>query len=122
MTAQAAQKDVLRVGLESPVHTLDPGKAQDLVSALVVRQVFETPLVLGTDAGPYRVAGQARNALHLDRNPCYDGPVGFREILFTVYPPGRNGDNEALVRAIESGEVPTRYIVVPVLPTGRGRR
>lgn len=202
MTAEAAPKDVLRVGLESPVHTLDPGKAQDLVSALVARQIFETPLVLdaGTGSvssrilelplrsegplvysaavrrgirfsdgtpldaaqiaaalsrvehlkeqaavesdgdrvrmrlrrpnsrfdltltqtfcsiarqkagglvgtGPYQVARQARSALHLVRNPCFEGPVGFEEILFTVYPPGPNGDNEALVRGIESGEV-----------------
>lgn len=202
MIAGAAQQDVLRVGLESPVHTLDPGKAQDLVSALVVRQVFETPFLLDANSssvtsrilemplrsegplvysaavrpgirfsdgtrldagllaaalsrveplkeqaavesdgdrvrmslrrpnsrfdltltqtfcaitrqkvggllgtGPYRVARQTRNALHLVRNPCFEGPVGFGEILFTVYPPGPNGDNEALVRAIEAGEV-----------------
>ncbi len=40
---------ILRVGLVTPVQTLDPAAAQDVVVALVVRQIFEAPYALASD-------------------------------------------------------------------------
>ncbi len=64
---------VLRVGLVTPVQTLDPADAQDVVVSLVVRQIFEAPYSLANDqraaegclfAGPLEAeASQGRGVL-----------------------------------------------------------
>ena len=41
----AAAPKVLRIGLISGVHNLDPSRAQDFVSLMVVSQIFERPFV-----------------------------------------------------------------------------
>jgi ABC-type transport system substrate-binding protein len=211
MTREGNTK-VLRVGLEAGISTLDPAQAQDLVTALAVRQVFDQPYAVAADqrtvtgrifedllhpepaaedplvysaavrsgirfsdgvaleaghvvealskalhqhatsvvadgdrvslrlkrpncrfeltlthtfysisreesgvllgTGPYYCpAGESpeelgeSQTLRLVRNPYYEGPVGFDEILFTTYPPAKDGSNRELVRAIGAGEV-----------------
>ncbi len=46
-----ADTKTLRVGVLTPVSTLDPREAQDLTSALVVNQIYETPYADPTAAG-----------------------------------------------------------------------
>jgi ABC-type transport system substrate-binding protein len=56
--------------------------------------------------GPYRLSPDSRpDRIHLVKNPRYRGTVGIDELLCTVYPPNDDGKPEALVRAIEAGEV-----------------
>ncbi len=56
--------------------------------------------------GPYLPAPDSRpERVRLVRNPRYRGTVGIDELLCTVYPLNADGKPEALVRAIEAGEV-----------------
>ena len=59
---------------------------------------------LGT--GPFVPApGSTLEALRLVRNPRFRTPPALDEIVFTIYPPNQDGRPEALIRAIEAGEV-----------------
>ena len=120
MTAVAAQEKVLRVGLESPVHTLDPRKAQDLVSALVVRQIFETPFALAADAdlvesgilrapleseGPLVCSAPVRPGISFSDAA---GPSGVKGNFIagmpnTVFPPAGGPDFAALPAGLATG-------------------
>ena len=42
----AAAPKVLRIGLISGVHNLDPSRAQDFVSLMAVSQIFERPFAV----------------------------------------------------------------------------
>lgn len=56
--------------------------------------------------GPYQPApGATLESLRLVRNPHHRQPAAIDEIVFTVYPPDRDGRPEALMRALERGEV-----------------
>lgn len=59
---------------------------------------------LGT--GPFVPApGSSLETLRLVRNPRYRGRPALDEIALTIYPPSQEGRPEALIRAIEAGEV-----------------
>ena len=49
--------------------------------------------------------GSTLDALRLVRNPHYRARPALDEIAFTIYPPTQDGRPEALIRAIEGGEV-----------------
>ncbi|HEX7181664.1 MAG TPA: ABC transporter substrate-binding protein [Thermoanaerobaculia bacterium] len=60
--------------------------------------------LLGT--GPYMVApGSAPERLRLVRNPHYRKPPAVDEVVIQAYPPDAQGRPEALLAAIEAGEV-----------------
>lgn len=200
-----AAAKVLRVGIHTPIHSLDPLEAEDSVSNLVVAQIYETPYdapagegaaipvlfaaplagdgsgrvytgqlrsgvvfsdgtplsaelavaslrrvphfkgaveiaARGNDAVEFRLAspdprfdlqltlvhraltlrkgaavlgtgayvpapGATIAAMRLVRNPRFRGKAAVDEIVFQVFPPTREGRHEALIRAIEAGEV-----------------
>ncbi len=59
---------------------------------------------LGT--GAYRVAADSTpERIRLEPNPHYPSPPRIREILFVAYPPDADGRPQALLDAIDSGEV-----------------
>jgi peptide/nickel transport system substrate-binding protein len=201
--APAAPRKTLRVGTVARIHSLDPRQARDLVSTLVVQQIFETtysvprgegaappvlftgplvdegggrrsaavrPGILFSDGTPLTavliatslnkveaVREQARieatgdrviftlskpnprfdlaltlnhaaivlekdgrqlgtgafvpapgntlEAVRLVRNPRYRARPALDEITLTIYPPDQDGRPEALIRALEAGEV-----------------
>jgi peptide/nickel transport system substrate-binding protein len=202
-TPPAAARKTLRVGTVARIHSLDPRQARDLVSTLVVQQIFETayavprgegvaPPVLFTgplvdepggrrsaavrpgitfsDGTPLTAAlvaaslnrveamreqarieatgdrvtftltrpnprfdlaltlnhaaivlekegrqlgtgafipapGSTLEAVRLVRNPQYRARTALDEITLTVYPSNQDGRPEALIRAVEAGEV-----------------
>ena len=56
--------------------------------------------------GPYMPApGATLEALRLVRNPHYRARPAIDEIALTIYPPGLDGRPDALIRAVEAGEV-----------------
>ena len=201
--APVAPRKTLRVGTVARIHSLDPRQARDLVSTLVVQQIFETPFAVPRGEGaapPVLFAGplveegggrrsaavrpgirfsdgtpltavlvaaslnkveavreQARieaagdrviftllkpnprfdlaltlnhsaivlekdgkllgtgafipapgstlKAVRLVRNPQYRARPALDEITLTIYPPNQDGRPEALIRAVEAGEV-----------------
>jgi ABC-type transport system substrate-binding protein len=59
---------------------------------------------LGT--GPYTIVGQqGQDEMRLVKNPHYRGVVAIDEIVFKNYPTGADGNHDALIQALESGEV-----------------
>src|SRR3954451_3596368 len=59
---------------------------------------------LGT--GAYTVApGSTPEAMRLVKNPHYRTPQAIDELHFQFYPPGPGDSHDALIRALESGEV-----------------
>ena len=50
MSGDAGRK-VLRIGLLNPVATLDPRAPQDLLSTLLLAQIYETPYAAPSGAG-----------------------------------------------------------------------
>ncbi len=59
---------------------------------------------LGT--GPFVPApGSTLEAVRLVRNPHYRAPPALDEIVLTIYPSNQDGRPEALLRAVEAGEV-----------------
>jgi ABC-type transport system substrate-binding protein len=50
--SSAAAPKVLRIGLISGVHNLDPSRAQDFVSLMVVSQIFERPFAVAERGQP----------------------------------------------------------------------
>jgi len=59
---------------------------------------------LGT--GPYMVASaQGQQVMRLVKNPHYRGVVAIDEVEFRQYATGADGNHDALIQAVESGEV-----------------
>lgn len=56
--------------------------------------------------GPYMAESRPNaRGLRLARNPRYRGPVGPEAVEFRVYPPDEDGHPEALLEALENGEI-----------------
>lgn len=194
---------VLRVGIPTRVHTLDPRESRDSITSLALHQIFETPFAVPASEGPAEpllftgplveesplvASGQVRpgvlfsdgtpltaahvaaslakvatlteqarieargdrvfftfraarprfdlsltlmdtgialerggrligtgpfmpapgatlEALRLVRNPHFRQPAAIEEIVFEVFPADREGRHDALVRAVERGDV-----------------
>lgn len=65
---------------------------------------------LGT--GPFMLGSErSEEFVRLVRNPHYRGPVALEAIEFRVYPPDARGKHDALVAALESGELDFSFAV-----------
>lgn len=99
-TAVEADGDRVVFRLKRPNARFDLTLTQRFASVLLERGSE----LLAT--GPYMPAPDSRpERLHLVRNPRYRQPVAIEELRLVTYPLNDQGKPEALVRAIESGEV-----------------
>jgi ABC-type transport system substrate-binding protein len=100
------QADVEVQGSRVLFHLKKPNARFDLMLARHFCGITREAGTSFLGSGPYMVApGATLERLRLVRNPHHRKPPAIDEIVFQVYPPDAQGRPEALIAALEAGEV-----------------